>query len=235
MSHIVFDLAILAFLIVFAFCGLRKGFVLSLFSLFSFLIALVGAILLSNLWAEPVAQWLQPKLSPTVTSAVETVLSEDIVNAANSETHFFQLLEDAELPLGLEKYLPDIQKDGVWPHNEGSSETTWIDALSDLLTEKLAHSIAKNGLFLVCLILILIALNLLAHGLDLVAKLPVLHTLNQLGGFAIGLLRGALLLFLCAWLVRWLWPDWIPTETIEQSKLLHFFMTFDPLDHLRKN
>ena len=234
MSYIVFDLIILAILISFAFHGLHRGLILSLFSLLSVLVALVGAILLSNLWSPAVAAWLQPTLQPTVTSAVENALPERAVDSVSSKNHLFLLLEDADLPFGLDKYLPDVQEDDVLDEGEDATETTWIEALSATLSEKLANTIAQNGLFLLCFLLILLLWKLLARALNLVAKLPGLHTLNKLGGFLFGVLRGALVLFLCAWLIRWLWSDLIPAETIEQSKLLQFFMTFKPLDYLKK-
>lgn len=235
MSYIVFDLIILAILILFAFHGLHRGLILSLFSLLSVLVALVGAILLSNLWAAPVAAWLQPTLHPTVASAVESALPETTVDTASSKDYLLLLLEDADLPFGLEKYLPDVQEGGSGEEAEDTAKTSWIENLSVSLSEKLANTIAQNGLFILCFLLILILWNLLARALNLVAKLPGLHTLNKLGGFVFGVLRGAILLFLCAWLVRWLFTDLIPAETIEQSKLLHFFMTVNPLDYLEKN
>lgn len=234
MSYIVFDLIILAILILFAFRGLHRGLILSLFSLLSVLVALTGAILLSNFWASPVAAWLQPLLQPTVTSAVESALPETTADAASSKDHLLLLLEDADLPFGLETYLPDVHEEDFGEEAESTAKASWIENLSTFLSEKLANTIAQNGLFVLCFLLILILWNLLARALNLVAKLPGLHTLNKLGGFVFGALRGALLLFFCAWLVRWLCNDLIPSETIEQSKLLHFFMTVNPLDYLEK-
>lgn len=235
MSYIVFDLIILAILILFAFYGLHRGLILSLFSLLSVLVALIGAILLSNLWAPSVAAWLQPTLHPTVTSAIEAAIPETDVDAASSERYLLLLLENADLPFGLETYLSDIQKEGIGGETEGAAEPSWIEDLSTSLSEKLATTIAQNGLFILCFLLILILWTLLARTLNLVAKLPGLHTLNKFGGFLFGVLRGAILLFLCAWLVRWLWNDLIPVTIIEQSKLLRFFMTINPLDYLAKN
>lgn len=232
-SYIIFDLAILAILVLFAVHGWHRGLILSLFSLLAVLVALVGAILLSNLWAPAVSQWLQPKLAPTVVSTVETVLSENISSTA-SESSLFQVLEEADLPLGLGQYLPDLRNNGVWSDPGSAGESTWVAALSQSLTVRLADTIAKNGLFVLCFVLILILWKLLARALNLVAKLPGLKTLNKLCGFVFGVLRGALLLFFCAWLIRWLWSDLISAETIEQSKLLHFFMTTNLSDYLEK-
>lgn len=224
MSCIVIDLILLAVLLAFALHGLRRGLILSLFSLLSVLVALVGAVLLSNLWSPALSQWLQPVLQPTVSSAVESALPERL----NGTDSILGLLEDAELPFGLGNYLPEAAE----PVPEDAEENTWVTELADFLTEKLADSIAKNGLFLVCFLLILLVWKLLARTLNLVAALPGLHALNRLGGFVFGVLRGALVLFLLAWLVRWLFPDRIPAEAVEQSTLLRFFLTAQPTQFL---
>lgn len=234
MSYIIFDLVILVVLVLFALHGLHRGLILSFFSLLSVLIALVGSILLSNLWSPSVASWLQPTLLPTVTSALEAALPETTVDNADSKDHLLLLLKDADLPFGLEQYLSDIQEDGLQEKPENTEDASWIGRLSAVLSEKLANTISKNGLFVLCFLLILVLWNLLARALNLIAKLPGLHTLNKLGGFAFGALYGTLLLFFFAWLVRWLWNDLIPSETIEQSKLLQFFMTVNPVDYLKK-
>lgn len=220
MSYIVIDLILLAVLLIFALHGLRRGLILSLFSLLSVLVALVGAILLSNLWSPALSQRLQPLLQPTVSSAVQSALPERL----SGTDSLLGLLEDAELPFGLGSYLPEATQ--TVP--EDAEENTWVSELSDFLTEKLANSIAKNGLFLLCFLLILLIWKLLARTLNLVAALPGLHTLNKLGGFVLGALRGALVLFLLAWLARWIFPDWIPAEMSEQTRLFRFFMTADP-------
>lgn len=224
MNYIVIDLILLAVLLAFALHGLRRGLILSLFSLLSILVALIGAVLLSNLWSPALSQRLQPILQPTVSSAVQSALPERL----SSTDSLLGLLEDAELPFGLGNYLPEATE--TVP--EDAEENTWVTELSDFLTEKLADSIAKNGLFLVCFLLILLVWKLLARTLNLVAALPGLNILNKLGGFVLGALRGALLLFLLAWLARWILPGRIPAEAVEQSTLLRFFMTVDPVQYL---
>ena len=71
------------------------------------------------------------------------------------------------------------------------------------------------------------ALDLAGTVLNLVARLPGLHTLNRTGGAILGLLKGCAVLFLCAWVLRYL-GSVIPEETVEQTHLLKFFMTTNP-------
>ena len=62
--------------------------------------------------------------------------------------------------------------------------------------------------------------------LDLVAHLPVLYTANRWGGGIVGLVKGALVVFIAVWLLR---DSYIPPEAVEQTYLLKFFCTVSPL------
>lgn len=226
MSYLVYDLAILAILLVFAFWGVHRGLILSLCSLLAVLVAFVGAALVSQFWAPSVAGWVQPMVAPSVTAAVESALPDEITDAAQSLEDLLVHLEDADLPLGLGKLLPQLQEDDALTLTPDSL----VESLSSSLSAKLAHSIASIGLFAVAFLVILILWHLLGRTLDLVARLPGLHFLNKAGGFVFGAFRGAILLFVCLWIIRWLWSGLIPGEAVEQTKLLRFFMTTNPLN-----
>lgn len=222
----VYDLVILAILILFALWGLHRGLILTLCSLVALLVAFVGASLVSNFWAPSVAGWLQPLLQPTTSSAVEAALPEGAADAELPLERLIILLDEADLPFGLDEFVSDLREEGVPVLSAGSL----VDSVSASLAAKLANAIARVGLFLLSFLVILILWRLLARALNLVARLPGLHMLNKLGGLVLGVFQGAILLFICAWLVRWLWSDLIPPDAVEQSKLLNFFMTFNPLE-----
>lgn len=230
MSYIVYDLVLLAILVLFALRGLHRGLILSLCSLLAVLVAVIGAFLISNAWAPSVAGWVQPTLQPTVTASVQAALPEDTTSKELPLEDLLALLNEADLPMGLDEFLADLHEEEV----SVLTPDSLIDNLAFSLAEKMANAIAHIGLFLLSFLLILILWYLLSRTLDLVAHLPGLHLLNKVGGFVFGAFRGAVLLFIFAWLIRWLWNDLIPAEAIEQSRLLHFFMTVNPLDYLTK-
>ena len=229
MNGMIYDLIILAVLLLFALWGMHRGLVLTFFSLVAVLIGIVGAVLVANLWAPAVAGWVQPVLQPTVSSAIEAALPESAEQADLPIDDLIALLQDADLPFGLGDYLEDVLTEDL-----SLSTQTLVESLSQSLSGQLAQTIAYVGLFLVSFLLILILWMILGRTLDLVARLPGLHFLNKTGGFVLGAAKGMLLLFVCAWLIRWLWIDLIPADALSQSKLLHFFVTFHPLDALTK-
>lgn len=227
MNYIVYDLVILAILVLFALWGMHRGLILTLCSLVALLVAFVGASLVSNFWSPSVAGWLQPLLQPATSSAVESALPEGTADAELPLEKLLILLDEADLPFGLDEFVSDLREEGVPVLSAGSL----VESVSTSLAEKLANAIAWVGLFLISFLVILILWRLLARALNLVARLPGLHLLNKLGGIVLGAFQGMILLFICAWLVRWLWNDLIPPEAVEKSKLLHFFMTVNPLEY----
>ncbi len=226
MSYIIYDIVILIILILFAIRGLKRGLVRSLFSFLAVLVALAGALIVSNQFSPAVSEWLQPIVEPAVNSAVESALPESSAQSELPIDQLLPLLNDTELPFGLNRFLDVYAQEDTAP--------TLVGGLSAHLTVTVADAIASIALFLIAFILILIIWRLLSRTLDLVTHLPGLNFLNKLGGLLFGVLQAGILLFVLAWLVRWLWNDLIPGEIIEQSKLIRFFMTVNPMDYLTK-
>lgn len=222
MNFNVYDILILAVLVVFALWGLRKGLILTLFSLIALLVALIGSLLVTSLFAPTVGGWLEPAIKPSVTAAVESALPETVVQAELSTDQLLDLLEQAELPFGLEDYIAQLVEELPAVNSQ-----TLVEDVAGSLTRQAAQTIAKFLVFLVCFILILILWHLIARGLNLIAKLPGLHLLNKAGGLVLGALRGCILVFACLWLLRAV--GLLTQQTVEGSALLPLFLSFNPL------
>ena len=227
MSYLIFDLAILAILALFFWRGYARGLVLTLCSLLAVFVALIGASFLSNALAEPVAKAIEPivtsQIHDTVTSYYQRSPAEN--TSAEEEDWLAQLpLEELLEPLKESKFL------------QGFAETfqkAVDDKAADIVThaaQALAHfvavQIARIVIFAVAFFAVLIAWFFLSHTLDLVAKLPVLSTVNAWGGGAVGLVKGALIVYIAVWLLR---GSYIPPAAIEGSYLLKFFVSAIPL------
>lgn len=230
MTYLIYDLIILVLLVVFALWGMHRGLIRSLLSLVTVVVAFAGAILISNLFAPTVAQWAEPAVAPTVQSAVESIIPDDLTGDLLSSDQLVILLEDAELPLGLNDVLADYLEENPLTLNIESA----AQDLTGILVEKVTLALAYVILFLVAFVVIVILWNLIIRALNLVAKLPGLHALNKLGGFLFGVIKGALLLFILAWILRTVGSDWLPAGVSEETTLFRFFMTVNPLDYLAK-
>ena len=94
-------------------------------------------------------------------------------------------------------------------------------------------SAAYAVVYVVSFLLLLILLRLALTPLHLFTKLPVVHGVNAVLGGALGLVKGALLLFLVVWALQ-KWQLFITPEMVEKSFLLKFFAANSPMDLIAK-
>ena len=225
MNYLIYDLAVIAILVLFAIWGSRKGLVLTLCSLAAVFVALIGASFLSDLLAEPVANVIEP----AVTSSIHDTVTSYYQRSATESIEESEWL--SQLPL--EELLDPLRESDFFRGYVETFQEAVDNKTAEIVThvvQELAHfvavQIARMVIFVLAFIAILAAWVFLSHTLDLVAKLPVLSTLNRWGGAVAGLVKGALVLLIAAWLLR---DSYLPREAVENTFLLHLFCTASPL------
>ena len=227
MTYLIYDLAVIAILALFALWGSRKGLVLTLCSLAAVFVALIGAAFLSNVLAEPVAKAVEPAIERRI---------QDSLDEAIRSTEFISINGGvAERPeeVALAGVVGHLKESHLFQGFADSFQKAVENGMAEVTAnaaKALAHfvavQIARIVIFALAFFAILIAWFFFSRTLDLVAKLPVLSTFNRWGGAAAGLVKGALVLFIAAWLLR---DSYIPQEAVENTFLLSFFCTASPL------
>ena len=226
---ILFELIVLAVLAAFVFLGMKRGLVLSLCGLMGVLVAFIGAGVLANALSPVVGDALEPRFAAAIEEQLnEAIRSNEYVTedgsvAATPEEVPLAGVLDALRAMGL--YEPLINSIDQAVEN-GMTEAAASAAAR--VAAELARSVAYLILFLVGFVVILVLWKVVSRALDLVARLPVLHFLNKTLGGAFGLLQGCLILFIAAWAIQFM-GNVIPAETVEQTVLLRFFLTTNPL------
>lgn len=226
MDYIFYDVIIAAALFFFLWRGYVKGFVLTLCGLLAVFVALIGASVLSSLLAGPVAQAVVPMLERCLTQAVGSALQAAPSVSGSVPGSWINDLPLEEVLAALQdsplfRTLADSFRTAV---EQGTAQVVSgvIRALAEYVAAQLAHTV----LFLLLFVAVLLVWKLLSRILDLAFHLPVLFTLNHWAGAAVGLLKGALLVFIAAWLLK---DSLIPPQAVEQTWLLKFFCTETPL------
>ena len=227
MNYIVNDIAIVLILLFFVWLGARRGLILTLASLLAVFVALAGASFLSDALAEPVAKAIEPAVASGIHDTVSSYFQRAPEVGATSQE------EDGWLSqLPLEELLEPLQNSRFFRGYAEAFQRAVDDGAAQIVThaaQTLAHfvavQIARTVLFVLIFFAILIAWFFLSHALDLVAKLPVLSTVNAWGGGLAGLVKGSLVLFIAGWLLK----NSLPPEAMRQTVLLKFFCTASPL------
>ena len=206
------DVILLALLVYFVFMGIRRGLILTLCSLLAVVLAIAGGWYLSKTYTAP----LQAKLEPVIVEHLLSRQTDDAPEPPASSSP--ESPADSEQLSSQETSLLNRFSQGMQNQLNQS-----IQDLQKATTEELgaviAGTIAKAILFLAGFLAVLLIWTILCHGLNLVAKLPVLHGLNKLLGGVFGLVQGILLLSVARWALCDL-LGWIPAQVAAESRLL---------------
>lgn len=176
---------IIAVLLLSALLGMKAGFIKTVFSMFSMITAL-----LLTIWISPyISKYMQSndKVIDYFNDKVVTILHfEDIAVKTTEQDNF---ISELPLPESFKKSLLDNNTLDVYKALNVSSFTEYITRAA---TNVIINAIAFIGTF----ITLIIILKILCIVLDIMSKLPILHSINTAGGLIVGVLRGAMLLWL---------------------------------------
>lgn len=215
MDPILYDIIAAAVLLLALWQGYRKGFVLTLCGCLAFFVALIGGSMLASALAEPVSQLILPLVQNRLTAAVTAQSSA----AVDSVT--LPALLDALRTSQFYKQFVSAVESAV---NAGVIAATGniVHAAASYIALRLAWGV----LFLLSFVVVLVAWTLLSRALDLACKLPVLSTLNCWSGAAVGLVKGAIIVYAAAWLLK---DSLLIPEVAAQTHLVSIFYAYIPM------
>ena len=239
-NALIIDLVLAAVLAVFALLGARKGLIRSLMALVSVVVALIGATLLTAMFVEPVTDLVYPKVEERVLEQFERDIPSDALAAEDGDLSAGGLLPD-ELSDLLGEALDTLKRFGVSDDAiDGVTKSVTDSAVSaaERAAYLLVKTIVQAALFLAFFqrlflgfddffLALMLLLRLLTHGLDRLFSLPVLAQLNGLGGAALSLMEGALLIFLIVFLAPRLGVTWF-ADHAAGTHLLAWFLNNTP-------
>ena len=210
------DLIIAALLVLALIQGARQGFVQALTRIVVVIAALLLAGWIAGKLAEPAARWLEPMLTEKIQQQMDgqAAAADDPSLAAAGLLETFGFSGEA-----LDKLVESA--------TEKAQEVG--QTLLSAVVSTVLRSVAYAVVYLVSFLLLLLLLRLLLAPLHLFTKLPVVHGINAVMGGALGLVKGALLLFFAVWLLRRL-QIWITPELISQTYILRFFAEHSPME-----
>lgn len=231
-ANAIMDVIVAAVLLLFLLGGARRGLFRSIAGLVIMVMSLVGAGMFTNTVTPMLSDYLQPVIERQVEQRMESAMSgqsvaEEQPTVGETDT---PALENEEI----RQLLVLLGLDGELGDNLANAAEEKVREAGISIATAVAQSVAASVLhalvFLASFVALLLLLNVLMRAMDLVLKLPGLHLLNTLGGAAVGLAEGALVLFLAIWVLRRL--GFSPDEAAQSTVLLRFFTTNTPLSVL---
>lgn len=212
--------------------GAKRGLFKSLMGLIVVVAALFGAVWLADTLTEPITDIIAPKVEDSLVRSFSEALERKSTDAAGEGRQ--------ELAEALEKYgipkettqkllspLTSAAQDMV-----GSAKQKAVEAFREAVSasvRKIVRGTVHTVLVFVLYIVLLFVLKLLARLLDHVFDLPVLSTVNDIGGAAIGLLETALVLFVAVHVAARLGVEAV-AKPADGAVLLPFFLEHSPIE-----
>ncbi len=215
-TSLIIDIVIAALLVLsLIICG-KRGFIRSLLSVVILVAALLGSSVVANVLADPVTEWVAPRVQQSILDRLTDGHGEEAVSAAAaSDNAALAKLVDFDAITGIAKKAMDSAVEAGKNMLEGA-------------VTGMVRSLVYAVLFLLSFLLLTLLLRLVTSPLRLAEHAPVLGTLNRLAGAALGLCIGILVMFASASVVQW--TGLVNAATIKDTYLLKYFAQHSPMD-----
>jgi len=182
----ILDLIVVGILALCIWIAYRKGFVITVFRFFSLLIAL----------------FLTNMLYPAVSVAMRNIGLLDTLKSSVAATVRLDgavegITRTAEVELINGLALPEFIKTALLENNNTQAYTALaVDSFQDYISGFLAGMILNAIAMIAVFVVVFVLMKIIAAALNILTKLPVIHSLNKLLGIAVGLLQGTVFVWL---------------------------------------
>lgn len=170
--------------------GFRRGFVNSVFSTFSFVVAVTVAVILTPHIS---GYLMESPVYGVVYSGVQSTLPSG--ESGNEQAQSTQNDEQEKLINGLP--LPSYAKENLSNNNKiDIYQALGVNAFQGYISTYIARFVVNGLSFVLVFLVVFLLLKLIAIALDLASKLPVLGAANRIGGLFFGLINGLFILWM---------------------------------------
>ncbi len=213
---LIFDLAVAAILLLCLIIGGARGFLRTLLSVVILVAALLGSGILANTLADPVTEWVTPRVQQYMLDRLTDGRSDEAISAAAaSDNETLAGLVDFDAITGIARKAMDSAVEAGKNMLEGA-------------VAGMVRSLVYGVLFLLSFLVLTLLLRLITSPLRLAERAPVLGALNRLAGAALGLCLGVLAMFAAASVLQW--TGLVDPATLRHTYLLQYFTQHSPMD-----
>ena len=191
------DIVLLLFFIVCILSGYRKGLILSLCGLLMLALSCLGAAAMQQTLTPRAADWMEPKVTAYVAEKIQSGVEASTEKTLESTGEIGLTIGGESVTLGqLADILNGLGLD-VQESEQGAAQdltAPLVQSVAQTVSRSIVETLAGLVIFLAAFLVIYLLLRGISLIVNLVDLLPVVHTLNHVGGAVIGGLTGALLL-----------------------------------------
>lgn len=182
------DLILIGIIVVFAIIGMKKGLIMSLFTIVSSIISMIGAFILYPVVSKVIQNLpFVASFNNQLVNKMQQIQSQKLGGEAVKVTAN-QLLDNLNVPQIIR---PQIEKS-----LGGFSNSSDFGELSSKISNSITNIFVNVISIIVIFILISIIMLFIKGLLKNITKLPILHQLDVTGGLFFGIIEGILLIYL---------------------------------------
>ena len=182
------DWIILFIIAIYALFGLRRGFIATLVATFGSILSLLIALAAASYCKQPVGAMLAPYMKGSIMENLP-----DLTAAVNS-------IDDAWNHIS--GYLQSVLSSYGVSLNMIKSSSKPLDDLADAISQSMGETVAYIFIFVAVFLLVRWFIHIIARALNIVARLPVIHSFNALLGGITGACTGLLLCTCILWALK---------------------------------
>ena len=191
------DIILLLIFVVCILSGYRKGLILSLCTLLMLTLGGLGAAAVQQALTPKVAEWMVPKVTAYLTDVIRDGVETSTENALEQTGEVGLTIGGKQMTLNeltdiLSGFGLDVQET-VQGATQGAADPV-IQNVAESISQSVVNSLAGIVVFLIVFLLIYLLLHGACLMLNVVDRLPMVHTLNHVGGALIGGVSCALVL-----------------------------------------
>ncbi len=217
----------MAILLVIGLCiwgGYSKGLFMSIAGIVVLVASLIIGGIFASAFAPVVADQIEPYIGWLSDDAAEKAVLENYENgvpkSADSQEN---AVSQAFSQLGIAPSATDRLTQMV-VKLVNDVNMTMNQAISSVFTRTLTYVLIFVVVFALCAMILSIIANIINSAL----RFPVLNFMNKTGGIIVGAIYGLFLVFVAAWIIRFLGVV-IPQDVLDSTLLTKFFMSFNPV------
>lgn len=232
---IVFDIAVVAIVVLLVFLGYRRGFVRTALNLVGHLAAAVLAFLLSS----PIADWIfRTFLRGSSVDLIVNGLSD-----MTAEQNLSEVVEKAfsAIPESIRTFAPEGAFEDVRNQlmQTVPTHSEIANTIVDQLVAPIATTILQLLLFLILFLLFCVVVKLVSRMLKIIDKLPLIGSINSTLGLVVGLAEAVVFLAfftgIVAMLIQMSGNQWaaLNQDVVDQTFIFKYIYEYNPLIQLK--
>lgn len=226
----------IALVLIVAFCawrGFRNGVIRGICGVLAIIISLYGANLIAKAYSGEFTGMLEPFVSGVVDNAVGKVLgtgedseeNPDVILTDDEKSDVYTVSYTALKNLGIADNAATLLAEKV-----GGEMDDIGQGMTANITVKLCEALAYIAVFGISFILLSIIFAVIGNIINLAFSIPGIEQLDRIIGIILGLVKGLLIVFALAVIVRYI--GLLSAGTIRETVILNYILNENPIAKL---